>query len=79
METRVVALLKRIDRVRNPDTAHSRPARKVARPRASGADKKPSRSGAKRKREASAEEPDEDEQLHVVRPCAACGHGCLGV
>lgn len=68
METRVVALLKRIDRVRNPDTAHSRPPRKSVRTKpsgASGSDKKPSRS--KRKREASAEEPDEEEQLHMVR------------
>jgi hypothetical protein len=81
METRVVALLKRTDRVGNPNAPRVRPGRKARRTASIGtgsvADKKPQR---KAKRKVDRECIDEEEELHqvctmIVLSCAValCG------
>jgi hypothetical protein len=68
METRVVALLKRTDRIGNPDAPRVRPGRKARKTSSLGtgnaSDKKPQR---KVKRKLEHEAIDEDEALHQVR------------
>jgi hypothetical protein len=80
METRVVALLKRTDRVGNPNALRVRPGRKARRKVSLGTDnftdKKPQR---KAKRKVDSECIDEEEELHQVRTISAALQCAVGV
>lgn len=71
LETRVLALLKRMERVRNPATTQQRPGRRnknkaplAATPRERGDKKGGSRRATKRQRTTK-----DDSEIMAVRPC----------